>query len=104
MVIPGVQGGDRCLGEDRVRADYADGCGARRSKANRATAVLNHLVHLGLVERREVGSAALVRLVRENKAARSVLALVDLQEGVTARLRAEAENIQPAPASLVLFG
>ena len=105
MVIPGVQG--RVLAvlarteSELTMRTVAELAGV---SANRATAVLNHLVHLGLVERREVGSAALVRLVRENEAARSVLALVDLQEGVTARLRAEAENIQPAPASLVVFG
>ena len=37
--------------------------------ANQATVVLNRLVRLGLVERRDVGAAALVRLVRENEVA-----------------------------------
>lgn len=105
VVIPGVQG--RVLAvlarteSELTMRTVAELAGV---SANRATAVLNHLVHLGLVERREVGSAALVRLVRENEAARSVLALADLQGGVTARLRAAADNMQPAPASLVVFG
>ncbi len=105
VVIPGVQG--RVLSVlARTEAELTMRTVAELAgvSANRATAVLNHLVHLGLVERREVGSAALVRLVRENEAARSILALADLQERVTARLRAEAENIQPAPACLVVFG
>ena len=72
--------------------------------ANQATVVLNRLVRLGLVERRDVGAAALVRLVRENEAARSVLSLVDLRQGVLARLAGEARKIRPAPACLVVFG
>jgi hypothetical protein len=105
VVIPGVQG--RVLSVlARTEAELTMRTVAELAgvSGNRATTVLNHLVHLGLVERREVGSAALVRLVRENEAARSVLALADLQGGVTARLRAEAENIQPGPACLVAFG
>jgi DNA-binding IclR family transcriptional regulator len=34
--------------------------------ANRAIVVLNRLVHLGLVARRDVGSAGLVRLMKDN--------------------------------------
>ena len=65
---------------------------------------LNRLVRLGLVERRDVGAAALVRLVRENEAARSVLVLVDLHRVVLARLVGEAKKIRPGPACLVVFG
>ncbi len=72
--------------------------------ANQATVVLNRLVRLGLVERRDVGAAALVRLVRENEAARSVLVLVDLHRVVLARLVGEAKKIRPGPACLVVFG
>lgn len=72
--------------------------------ANQATVVLNRLVRLGIVERRDVGASALVRLVRENEAARSVLSLVDLRQGVLARLAGEARKIRPAPACLVVFG
>src|SRR5664280_104596 len=72
--------------------------------ANQATVVLNRLVRLGLVERRDVGAAALVRLVRENEAARSVLALVDLRQGVLTRLAEEAKKIRPVPTCLAVFG
>ena len=61
-------------------------------------------MRLGLVERRDVGAAALVRLVRENEAARSVLVLVDLHRVVLARLVGEAKKIRPGPACLVVFG
>src|ERR1700681_868487 len=105
VVIPGVQGRVlSVLARTEVELTMRTVAELAGVSANRATAVLNHLVHLGLVERREVASAALVRLVRENEAVQSVLALADLQGGVTARLKAEAENIQPAPACLVAFG
>jgi predicted nucleotidyltransferase len=71
---------------------------------NRAASVLNSLVELGLIERREAGSAALVRLIRGNEAARAVLHLANLREEVVAKLKKEAATIRPAPASLVLFG
>ena len=66
--------------------------------------MLNRLVRLGLVERRDVGAAALVRLVRDNEAARAVLLLADLRNGVLTRLAAEAKKIRPAPACLAVFG
>jgi predicted nucleotidyltransferase len=72
--------------------------------ANQATVVLNRLVHLGLVERRNVGAAGLVRLIRDNEAARAVLTLEDLQRGVLTRLTVEARKIRPAPACLMMFG
>ena len=72
--------------------------------ANRATVVLNRLVRLGLVERRDVGAAALVRLARDNEAARAVLLLAELRNGVLTRLAAEAKKIRPAPVCLVVFG
>ena len=104
-VIPGVQG--RVL-TALVRTEteltmrtVAELAGV---SANQATVVMNRLVHLGLVERRDVGSAGLVRLVRDNEAARAVLALVDLQHRVLARLAGEARKIRPAPACLVVFG
>ena len=65
---------------------------------------VNRLVRLGLVERRDVGSAGLVRLIRDNEAARAVLMLADLQRGVLARLAGEARKIRPSPACLVVFG
>jgi len=104
-LIPGVQGRvltvlARTEAELTMRAvaELAD------VSANQATVVLNRLVRLGLVERRDVGAAALVRLVRENEAARSVLSLVNLRQGVLARLAGEARKIRPVPACLAVFG
>src|SRR5664280_2454877 len=73
-LIPGVQGRvltvlARTEAELTMRA-VAELAGV---SANQATVVLNRLVHLGLVERRDVGSAGLVRLIRDNEAARAVL-------------------------------
>jgi predicted nucleotidyltransferase len=104
-VIPGVQGRvltvlARTEAELTMRA-VAELAGV---SANQTTVVLNRLVRLGLVERRDVGAAALVRLVRENEAARSVLALVDLRRGVLARLTGEARKIRPVPTCLAVFG
>ena len=92
-VIPGVQGRvltvlARTEAELTMRS-VAELAGV---SANQATVVLNRLVRLGLVERRDVGAAALVRLVRENEAARSVLALVDLRDGVLARPGGRGED------------
>lgn len=104
-LIPGVQGRvltvlARTEAELTMRS-VAELAGV---SANQATVVLNRLVRLGIVERRDVGASALVRLVRENEAARSVLSLVDLRQGVLARLAGEARKIRPAPACLVVFG
>jgi predicted nucleotidyltransferase len=104
-MIPGVQGRvltvlARTEAELTMRS-VAELAGV---SANQATVVLNRLVRLGIVERRDVGASALVRLVRENEAARSVLSLVDLRQGVLARLAGEARKIRPAPACLVVFG
>ena len=104
-VVPGVQG--RVLGV-LARADTEL---TMRSVAqlagvsvNRAVSVLNHLIALGLVERREAGSAALVRLDSHNEAAKIVLSLGDLRRRVIDRLRSLAKTMHPAPTSLVLFG
>jgi hypothetical protein len=104
-VIPGVQG--RVLGVlARTEAELTMRTVARLAGAslNQAVYVLNRLVSLGLVQRREVGPAALVTLVRDNEAARALLALAGLHEAVLGRLRVEAMRIDPAPASLVVFG
>jgi predicted nucleotidyltransferase len=66
--------------------------------------VVTHLVDLGLVSRREVGSSSLVRLERENEAARVVLALAKLQESTMDRLTDAAHHVVPAPVSLIVFG
>jgi predicted nucleotidyltransferase len=69
-----------------------------------ASVVLRHLVELGLVERRDRPPVALVRLVRENLAAELIVALARLRDEAVARLRRCAAEIEPAPASLVVFG
>jgi DNA-binding MarR family transcriptional regulator len=104
-IIPGTQG--RILG---VLARTDSELTMRRVaqlagiSPNRAVAVLRRLVSLGLVERREAGAAALVRLRGENEAARVIRKLVDLRGSVLERLRLEADEIEPSPASLVVFG
>jgi hypothetical protein len=104
-IVPGVQG--RVLGVlSRTSSELTIRTVARLAgvSGNRATAVLNRLVSLGVVQRREVGSAALVALARDNEAARTVLALADLRDGVLAQFRAAARDIDPTPACLVVFG
>lgn len=104
-VVPGVQG--RVLGvlarsdTELTMRTVAQLAGV---SVNRAVSVLNHLVALGLVERREAGSAALVRLARDNEAAKAVILLGDLRSRVIDRLRSQAKTIRPAPVSLVIFG
>lgn len=104
-LIPGVQG--RVLGVlARSESELTMRTVARLGgvSVNRAVAVLNELVALGVVRRRDAGTAALVCLDRENEAARSVLALQATRESVIDRLRSTATEIDPAPASVVLFG
>lgn len=69
-----------------------------------ASVVLRRLVELGMVERRDMPPVALVRLVRENLAAELIVALARLRDEAVARLRRSAAEIDPAPASLVVFG
>jgi predicted nucleotidyltransferase len=66
--------------------------------------VLRRLIALGLVERRDAGSAALVRLVRENEASQALVRLAGLRESLLSKLKDDARSIQPSPASLVVFG
>jgi predicted nucleotidyltransferase len=69
-----------------------------------ASVVLRRLVELRMVERRDMPPVALVRLVRENLAAELIVALARLRDRAVARLRRSAAEIQPAPASLIVFG
>jgi predicted nucleotidyltransferase len=104
-LVPGVQG--RILGAlARTDAELTMRTVARVAgvSANRATTVLNQLIGLGIVERREAGTAALVRLVRDNEAARIVCELAELRARVLGRLAETAAAINPRPASIVLFG
>ena len=104
-VIPGVQG--RILATlAQTDAELTMRTVARVAgvSSNRATTVLNGLVKLGLVERRDVGTSALVRLIRENEASRIVTELAQVGDTVLKRLAAAATDITPAPVSVVLFG
>ncbi len=104
-VIPGVQG--RVLS---VLAGTTLPLTIRKTarlagvSVNRAADVVIRLEDLGLIERWEAGPAAQIKLVRENEAARAVIALARLTGRVVERLREEAEAIEPPPASLVIFG
>jgi predicted nucleotidyltransferase/DNA-binding transcriptional ArsR family regulator len=104
-LIPGVQG--RVLGvlarttsELTMRA-VAELAGV---SPQQASVVLGRLVELGIVERRDVPPVALVRLTRDNLAAQSVVSIAELHRVAVDRLVALAAAINPAPASLVLFG
>jgi predicted nucleotidyltransferase len=104
-VIPGVQG--RILGvlaRTGTELTMRTAAGLAGVSVAQAAVVLNHLVALGLVERREAGRASLVALVRDNEAARAVLTLASLTDAVLARLRIEARDIEPMPTSLTVFG
>ena len=104
-VIPGAQGRVlTVLARTEVELTMRSVAELAGVSANQATVVLNRLVRLGLVERRDVGAAVLVRLVRDNEGARAVLLLADLRNGVLKRLAAEAKRIRPAPVCLVVFG
>ena len=104
-IVPGVLG--RVLGVlARTEAELTMRTVAQLAdvSVNRAVTVLNELVSLGIVERREAGSSALVRLAQDNEAARWITQLGQLYERVVTRLEKEAGRIAPMPASVVLFG
>lgn len=104
-LIPGVQG--RVLGVlSRTEMEMTIRTVANLAGASpqQASVVVAHLVELGIVIRREAGSSALVRLERENEAARLVLALARLDKSAMARLDEAARRIEPVPASLTIFG
>jgi predicted nucleotidyltransferase len=104
-LIPGVQG--RVLAVlARTEAELTMRTVARLAgvSPNRATSILNALIQLGLVERRDAGTAALVRLSRENEASKIVLRLAALPELVLARMTEAAQRITPPPASVTVFG
>ena len=71
---------------------------------DRASIDIRRLVILGIVSRREVAGASLVKLERMNSAASALLALADARSMAISRLSELAESIEPAPASLALFG
>jgi predicted nucleotidyltransferase len=71
---------------------------------DRASIEIRRLVALGIVSRREVAGASLVKLERTNAAALALLALANARSTAIARLGELAKSIDPAPASLALFG
>lgn len=70
----------------------------------KAIDALNRLVKLGIVQRRPAGRTALVRLSGQNEVARIIKALGRLSSLVVERIKADALQITPRPAALVIFG
>jgi hypothetical protein len=66
--------------------------------------IVPRLVDLGVLERREVPPAVLVRLARENLAARCIVELAGLRQDLLDELSASARLIEPTAASVILFG
>ena len=69
-----------------------------------AARIVPRLVELGVVERRDVPPAVLVRLVREHLASRALLALADLRHAFLEELCESLRRLEPAPLSVTLFG
>jgi DNA-binding transcriptional ArsR family regulator len=66
--------------------------------------VLPALVELGMVERRDVGTAALFRLVREHVAARTIIELADARATLLAEMGWAVAKLPFPPVSAVVFG
>ena len=66
--------------------------------------VIPRLAELGVVERRDVPPAVLVRLVPEHLASRAILILADLRHAFLDELGESARRLDPAPANVTLFG
>lgn len=69
-----------------------------------ASRVLPGLVDLGIVERREAPPSALFRFVTEHVASRSITALTRTRQAILDELGQTAGALDPAPASLIIFG
>jgi predicted nucleotidyltransferase len=105
VVVPGAQGRVLAvLARNEVELTMRTVAQLAETSVGQTSLVVGRLVELGLVARRDVGTASLIRLERRNEAARAVLAIADLRQHVIRRLRAEAAKIKPRPASLVVFG
>lgn len=104
-LIPGAQG--RILGV-LARTDseltLRSLAGLARVSSTHASRVLPRLVSLGLIERRDVGSSALFRLVPQNLAARWIRAVAALREALIEELRASTAMVLPPAANVTLFG
>jgi hypothetical protein len=105
VLIPDAQG--RILGvlarttEELTLTTLADLSGVSLAHVAR---VVPRLVELGVVERREVPPAVLVRIVTDNLAARVLLALADLRQALLDELRESALDLDPSPVNMTLFG
>jgi predicted nucleotidyltransferase len=66
--------------------------------------IVPRLAELGVIERRDVPPAVLVRLVREHLATRPLLALADLRHALLEELRESACQLHPKPTNVTLFG
>ncbi|HVX22755.1 MAG TPA: nucleotidyltransferase domain-containing protein [Acidimicrobiales bacterium] len=104
-VIPGVQGQVLAvLAVTETELTMRTVAKLAGVSVNRGVTVLNDLVELGIVRRRDAGRSALVSLDRENEVGRMVASLAAVRSAVIERLRRTARSIRPQPASLVLFG
>lgn len=104
-VIPGAQGRVlRVLANTERELTMRSVASLAGVSVGQTVNVLHRLTALGLVERHDSGSAALVKLVRENAAAQALLRLNGLRDYVLSQLQQDAVSIQPSPASLVVFG
>lgn len=71
---------------------------------SRTSEIVDDLVDLGLVERRQTPGGVLVRLIPDNVAARVIQGVADLRSDAIKAMRQAAADIHPAPLSLVVFG
>lgn len=104
-IIPGATG--RLLAAlGRVEAELPVSTLAQIAAVGRtrASGIIGELSDLGVVNRREVGRTVLVSLARQNAAGQLIDRLANLRTAVIDDLRRLAEAIEPAPASLSIFG
>jgi predicted nucleotidyltransferase len=104
-LIPGVQGKVLAAlagttSELNVRT-IARVAGVSVAQASR---VLPALGELGVIERREVPPSSLFRIVPEHILARALIDLFNARGNVLTAAGLAAVKIQPAPASIVIFG
>jgi hypothetical protein len=72
--------------------------------ANQAAVVFENLEDLGLVQRQPAGRALLVSLVDESPVIEALRQVADLRERTLAQWRTQANNLQPPPATLAVYG
>lgn len=104
-LIPGVQGRVLAVltGTDAELTGRTVASLASSSPAQ-TLRVLNRLVDLGVVERRDVPPAALFRLVPDNLVADALLGISQLRDVLISHMGRIADVIEPAPVSITVFG